>query len=121
MGSNFYRCCICHYLVTDSFNSWHRLRTFGRIALCFQNNQYPSVWSFANYLDNRNPATGYWLLASGIGGYLVGRLRTKWESVPNDKIYFHDITHGFLVWAIAVALSSEPHCRRFAKPNRAIG
>ena len=61
------------------------------------------------------------LLASGIGGYLVGRLRTKWESVPNDKIYFHDITHGFLVWAIAVALSSEPHCRRFAKPNRAIG
>ena len=41
------------------------------------------------------------LLASGMGGYLAGRLRTKWVSVPNDEIYFRDTTHGFLAWAIA--------------------
>ena len=40
-------------------------------------------------------------VASGMGGYLAGRLRTKWFSVPNDEIYFRDTTHGFLAWAIA--------------------
>jgi hypothetical protein len=42
-------------------------------------------------------------------------------SASNDKIYFRDTTQGFLAWAIAVVLRFEPHCRRFANPNRAIG
>src|SRR3989338_8149808 len=41
------------------------------------------------------------LAASGIGGYLAGRLRTKWMDVHTDEVYFRDTAHGFLTWAIA--------------------
>lgn len=41
------------------------------------------------------------LTASGMGGYLAGRLRTRWTSVQRDEVYFRDTAHGFLAWAIA--------------------
>lgn len=41
------------------------------------------------------------LLASGMGGYLAGRLRTRWSEVHRDEVYFRDTAHGFLAWAVA--------------------
>ncbi len=41
------------------------------------------------------------LVASGMGGYLAGRLRTKWLEAHADEIYFRDTAHGFLTWAVA--------------------
>ena len=41
------------------------------------------------------------LLASGMGGYLAGRLRTRWSGVHTDEVYFRDTAHGFLAWAVA--------------------
>jgi hypothetical protein len=41
------------------------------------------------------------LAASAIGGYLAGRLRTKWVAVHTDEVYFRDTAHGFLAWAVA--------------------
>jgi len=41
------------------------------------------------------------LAASGMGGYLAGRLRTRWAATHNDEVYFRDTAHGFLAWAIA--------------------
>jgi hypothetical protein len=41
------------------------------------------------------------LLASGMGGYLAGRLRTKWVDVHTDEVFFRDTAHGFLAWAVA--------------------
>jgi hypothetical protein len=41
------------------------------------------------------------IIASGLGGYLSGRLRVKWENVHNDEVYFRDTAHGFLAWAVA--------------------
>jgi hypothetical protein len=41
------------------------------------------------------------IAASGIGGYLAGRLRVKWVTVHTDEVYFRDTAHGFLAWAIA--------------------
>lgn len=41
------------------------------------------------------------LLASGMGGYLAGRLRTRWLLVHGDEVYFRDTAHGFLAWAVA--------------------
>ena len=41
------------------------------------------------------------LVASAMGGYLAGRLRTKWVSVHTDEVYFRDTAHGFLAWAVA--------------------
>jgi hypothetical protein len=40
-------------------------------------------------------------VASGMGGYLAGRLRTKWVAVHMDEVYFRDTAHGFLSWAVA--------------------
>ena len=36
-----------------------------------------------------------------MGGYLAGRLRTKWVAVHTDEVYFRDTAHGLLSWAIA--------------------
>lgn len=41
------------------------------------------------------------LVASAIGGYLAGRLRTRWLNTANDEVYFRDTAHGFLSWAVA--------------------
>ena len=41
------------------------------------------------------------LLAAGMGGYLAGRLRTRWLGVDSDEVHFRDTAHGFLAWAVA--------------------
>ncbi|HEY3515481.1 MAG TPA: hypothetical protein VGL98_00440 [Gammaproteobacteria bacterium] len=41
------------------------------------------------------------LAASAVGGYLAGRLRTKWTDVHTDEVYFRDTAHGMLAWAVA--------------------
>lgn len=51
-------------------------------------------------------ATILWLAftqiaAAGMGGYLAGRLRSRWASIHTDEVYFRDTAHGFLSWAIA--------------------
>ena len=46
------------------------------------------------------------LIASTIGGYLAGRLRTKWVQVHDDEVYFRDTAHGFIVWALATVVSA---------------
>lgn len=39
--------------------------------------------------------------ASALGGYIAGRLRTRWLNTDNDEVYFRDTAHGFLSWAVA--------------------
>lgn len=46
------------------------------------------------------------LAASGMGGYLAGRLRTRWTSTHTDEVYFRDTAHGFLAWAIATLVTA---------------
>jgi hypothetical protein len=46
------------------------------------------------------------MVASSIGGYLAGRLRTKWSGVHTHEVYFRDTAHGFLAWAFATVLSA---------------
>ncbi|MFD2274545.1 hypothetical protein ACFS07_35155 [Undibacterium arcticum] len=41
------------------------------------------------------------IAASGLGGYLAGRLRIKWANVHADEVYFRDTAHGFFAWAVA--------------------
>lgn len=41
------------------------------------------------------------IMASGMGGYLAGRLRARWVAAPTDEVYFRDTAHGFLAWAVA--------------------
>ena len=46
------------------------------------------------------------IIASGMGGYLAGRLRVKWSSMHGDEVYFRDTAHGFLSWAVATLVSA---------------
>ena len=45
------------------------------------------------------------LAASGIGGYMAGRLRVKWSSIHTDEVHFRDTAHGLLAWAVATLLT----------------
>ncbi len=40
-------------------------------------------------------------ISSGIGGFLAGRLRTKWVRVHTHEVFFRDTAHGFLAWSLA--------------------
>ena len=41
------------------------------------------------------------LVSSAVGGYIAGRLRTKWARTATDEVLFRDTAHGFLAWALA--------------------
>jgi hypothetical protein len=43
-------------------------------------------------------------ISAGFGGYVTGRLRTKWVGVQTDEVYFRDTVHGFLAWAVAAVI-----------------
>ena len=44
-------------------------------------------------------------IASAMGGYLAGRLRTRWRSIHTDEVHFRDTANGFLVWAVALVVT----------------
>jgi hypothetical protein len=46
------------------------------------------------------------MLASAIGGYIAGRLRTRWVGVHSHEVFFRDTAHGFLAWGFATVLSA---------------
>lgn len=46
------------------------------------------------------------ILASGLGGYIAGRLRVRWARLHDDEVYFRDTAHGFLAWAIATLVTA---------------
>jgi hypothetical protein len=46
------------------------------------------------------------MLASTIGGYVAGRLRTKWAGVHPHEAFFRDTAHGFLAWGLATVLGA---------------
>src|SRR5580704_7201276 len=45
------------------------------------------------------------IVASALGGYLTGRMRTKWALIHTDEVYFRDTANGFLAWAVALVIS----------------
>lgn len=46
------------------------------------------------------------ILASGLGGYIAGRLRVKWANMHGDEVYFRDTAHGFLAWCVATLVTA---------------
>ncbi len=45
-------------------------------------------------------------LSSAFGGYLTGRLRTKWVGAHTNEVFFRDTVHGFLSWALTAVISA---------------
>jgi hypothetical protein len=53
--------------------------------------------------------TAAWLivvqwLSAGLGGYLAGRLRTKWANTHTHEVFFRDTAHGFITWALGTVI-----------------
>jgi len=51
-------------------------------------------------------AAGIWLivtqwLSSALGGYVAGRLRTRWTALHTDEVFFRDTAHGLIAWSLA--------------------
>lgn len=46
------------------------------------------------------------MMASSVGGYLAGRLRSGWTGVRSDEVYFRDTAHGLIAWALASILGA---------------
>jgi len=60
-------------------------------------------------LQTATVSTAIWLvvvqwLSALLGGYLAGRLRTRWVNLHTDEVFFRDTAHGFLAWALATLL-----------------
>ena len=54
-------------------------------------------------------ATGIYLvlvgiMSSAVGGYIAGRLRSKWTGLHTNEVFFRDTAHGFLAWAFATLI-----------------
>jgi hypothetical protein len=52
------------------------------------------------------PILGSWMvvvqvLSSALGGYLAGRLRTRWSHLHSHEAHFRDTAHGLLSWALS--------------------
>ena len=50
--------------------------------------------------------TAIWLivtqwLSAALGGYIAGRLRTKWVGTHTHEVFFRDTAHGLVTWAVA--------------------
>jgi hypothetical protein len=53
--------------------------------------------------------TAIWLIltqwvSAGLGGYLAGRLRTRWIGTHTHEVFFRDTAHGLITWAVASVL-----------------
>lgn len=46
------------------------------------------------------------LIAASAGGYLTGRLRTRWQRIHGDEVHFRDTANGFLAWAVATVATA---------------
>ena len=56
-------------------------------------------------------STGLWVIlmqlaSAALGGYLAGRLRTRWVSLGTDEVAFRDTAHGFLAWGVATLITA---------------
>jgi hypothetical protein len=71
-----------------------------------------SPWSDSGVSSSTfSVATGIYLvlvgiMSSAVGGYIAGRLRSKWTGVHGNEVFFRDTAHGFLAWAFATLISA---------------
>jgi len=47
------------------------------------------------------------IIASSMGGWLAGRLRTRWVAIHTDEVHFRDTANGFLVWAVSLVITAS--------------
>ena len=40
-------------------------------------------------------------VSAGLGGYIAGRLRTRWIGTHTHEVFFRDTAHGLITWSVA--------------------
>ena len=68
-----------------------------------------SPWPGSASAQGFTPIVGGWMIAiqvvaAGIGGYVAGRLRTRWLNLHAHEAHFRDTAHGLLVWAVSTVI-----------------
>ena len=56
-----------------------------------------------------NVTAAIWLIVTQwisacLGGYITGRLRTRWTGAHVHEVFFRDTAHGFVTWALATVV-----------------
>lgn len=46
------------------------------------------------------------VLASAVGGYVAGRLRSLWPGVHEHEAFFRDTVHGVAAWAVSILVTA---------------
>jgi hypothetical protein len=69
------------------------------------------IWGNGNAVRTVGIGAIIWLMiaeiiACGAGGYIAGRLRTRWVALHTHEVYFRDTAHGFLVWAVSLVITA---------------
>lgn len=64
---------------------------------------WSSLGSTANALTTN---AAIWLvvsqwLSAALGGYIAGRLRTRWVGTHTHEVFFRDTAHGLITWSVA--------------------
>jgi hypothetical protein len=70
--------------------------------------------------------TAIWLIltqwvSAGLGGYLAGRLRTRWIGTHAHEVFFRDTAHGLITWAVASVLVAAAIGSSIGAAGRAVG
>jgi hypothetical protein len=78
-----------------------------------------SVTSFA-------VTTAIWLIvtqwiSAALGGYIAGRLRTRWIGTHPHEVFFRDTAHGLIAWAVATILVVAVGASSFMSAARTAG
>jgi hypothetical protein len=43
-------------------------------------------------------------LSAALGGYIAGRLRSRWQGTHTHEVFFRDTAHGLITWAVATVI-----------------
>jgi hypothetical protein len=84
------------------------LLTFGTAIGLSATSPWPNSGASAKFIA---AVAVFWTLVQQIGafmagGYIAGRMRTRWNDAPQDEVEFRDGLHGGLVWAVGIVVGA---------------
>ncbi len=84
------------------------LLTFGAAIGLSATSPWPNSGMSAKFIAG---VAVFWTLVQQIGafmagGYIAGRMRTRWNDAPQDEVEFRDGLHGGLVWAVGIVIGA---------------
>jgi len=86
-----------------------------------------SPWSNRGVSVTTFAVTGaIWLIltqwiSAALGGYITGRLRTRWIGTHTHEVFFRDTAHGLITWAVATVLVATVLSSSFSSGAGAAG